>query len=62
VESHGDHRLAMSLAVAALVAGGETAIGDAGSVSISYPAFWEHLEALTGAADAQSKRRPTLDR
>ncbi len=46
VESHGDHRLAMSLAIAALVAEGETVIQDAEVVDISYPGFWEHLEAL----------------
>ena len=47
VESHGDHRLAMSLAVAALVAEGKTTVRDAGAVSISYPAFWERLENLS---------------
>ena len=44
--SRGDHRVAMSLAVAATQARGETAIGDAGCVSISFPEFFSHLEAL----------------
>jgi len=46
VSSHHDHRLAMSLAVAALIASGETAVEQAGSVAISYPGFWQDLESL----------------
>ena len=48
VESHGDHRLAMSLAVAALAAAGETAIHGAADAAVSYPTFWQHLASLTG--------------
>ena len=48
VASHDDHRLAMALAVAALIADGETTIAAADSVVISYPAFWDHLAALAG--------------
>ncbi|HBQ26067.1 MAG TPA: 3-phosphoshikimate 1-carboxyvinyltransferase [Syntrophomonas sp.] len=47
VDSHGDHRIAMSLAVAALVAEGETIIGNAGAVSISFPTFWDTLEKIS---------------
>lgn len=39
VESHGDHRLAMALAVAALTAEGETTIQGADSIEQSFPAF-----------------------
>ena len=46
VASYDDHRLAMALAVAALIADGDTAIAAADSVVISYPAFWDHLAAL----------------
>lgn len=46
VSSHGDHRVAMALAVAGLLAGGETEIEGAECVSISYPRFWDHLELL----------------
>jgi 3-phosphoshikimate 1-carboxyvinyltransferase len=49
VDSHGDHRLAMALAIAGLIATGETWIAAADSVAISYPTFWEHLAALTAA-------------
>ncbi len=43
VKSHGDHRIAMSLAIAALVADGETIIEDSGCVAISYPSFEKTL-------------------
>ena len=43
VRSHGDHRLAMTLAVAAMAARGETTIQGADAVHVSYPAFWEQL-------------------
>ena len=45
-DSHGDHRVAMSLAVAALAAEGTTGIRDAGCVDISYPEFFRDLERL----------------
>ena len=48
VESHRDHRLAMSLAIAGLAASGDTTIHGAEDASVSYPNFWEHLESLTG--------------
>lgn len=41
--SGGDHRLAMALAVAGLVAGGETVIADADCASVSFPGFWRAL-------------------
>ncbi len=46
VESHADHRIAMSLAVAALIADGEVTIQGAESVSKSYPTFFEDLESI----------------
>lgn len=46
VASHDDHRLAMALAIAALIAEGQTRIAAAECVAISYPAFWDHLAAL----------------
>ena len=44
VDSHLDHRLAMSLAVAGLVATGETTIKHAQSAQVSYPAFWQTMQ------------------
>ena len=46
VDSAGDHRVAMALAVAALVADGKTEIEGAECVEISYPGFFDHLEYL----------------
>ncbi len=45
--SYGDHRLAMALGIAALVADGETLIHDAEAVTFSYPGFWQDLERLS---------------
>ncbi|HWR58612.1 MAG TPA: 3-phosphoshikimate 1-carboxyvinyltransferase, partial [Thermodesulfovibrionales bacterium] len=47
VESHGDHRIAMSLAVAALIAEGKTIINHASCVGISFPGFFEELKRLS---------------
>ena len=44
VDSHFDHRLAMSLAVAGLVAKGETTIKHAQVAQVSYPTFWRDLQ------------------
>ena len=49
VDSHGDHRLAMSAAVAALASdpeSGPTTIRRASAVDISYPSFWRDLDRL----------------
>jgi len=48
VSSFGDHRVAMALAVAGLLAEGETEVEGAECVSISYPAFWDQLNELCG--------------
>ncbi|MEJ2683126.1 MAG: 3-phosphoshikimate 1-carboxyvinyltransferase [Candidatus Sulfobium sp.] len=47
VSSHGDHRIAMSLAVAALAAEGTTTIRGAGAVDISFPGFFDIIRGLT---------------
>ncbi len=41
--SHGDHRLAMALGVAGLLARGQTVIRGAKAAVVSYPSFWDHL-------------------
>jgi 3-phosphoshikimate 1-carboxyvinyltransferase len=46
VSSQGDHRVAMALAVAGLIAQGKTEIEGAECVEISYPEFFDHLEYL----------------
>lgn len=49
-QSHGDHRLAMALAVAGLLAEGVTTIHGAEAAAVSYPDFWHHLAQLSGTA------------
>ena len=46
VDSYGDHRIAMALAVAGLAAQGSTTIRGAECVSISFPGFFEVLNSL----------------
>jgi 3-phosphoshikimate 1-carboxyvinyltransferase len=46
VESHGDHRLAMALAVAGLVAEGETTVRNTEWIADSFPGFEELLRSL----------------
>ncbi len=46
IDSHNDHRLAMSLAVAALFTSGESIINGAEAVNKSYPAFFSDLQKL----------------
>ena len=46
VTSHGDHRIAMSMAVAALCAAGSVTIDDTACTATSFPNFWELLQGL----------------
>jgi 3-phosphoshikimate 1-carboxyvinyltransferase len=48
IDSHMDHRIAMSFAIASLVAEGETEIKGSDAVTISYPEFYDDLKKLTG--------------
>ena len=45
-DSLGDHRLAMTFAMAGLVASGETIIGRSASAAVSYPGFFDDLERV----------------
>ena len=45
-DSLDDHRLAMTFAIAGLVASDETTIGRPGSAAISYPGFFDDLERM----------------
>lgn len=47
IDSHLDHRIAMTFAVTALCADGLTTIRDAQCVNISYPGFYRDLKKLT---------------
>ncbi len=46
IDSHMDHRIAMSFAIASLIAEGETEILNADCVNISYPGFYKDLFSL----------------
>lgn len=48
VDSFGDHRIVMSMAIAATVASGPVVIRRAEAVAKSYPAFFEDFQALGG--------------
>ncbi len=48
-ESHGDHRIAMTLGIAGLLASGTTSVQDAELASVSYPSFWSDLRAMAPA-------------
>ncbi len=50
VRSHGDHRIAMALSVAALGATGTSEIEGASCVAVSFPAFYSVLEEAAGRA------------
>ncbi len=47
VDSHGDHRIAMSMAVAGLAAHGVSGINNASAVAISFPDFFSTLQRLS---------------
>jgi 3-phosphoshikimate 1-carboxyvinyltransferase len=46
VDSYTDHRIAMSLAIAAVTAKGQTTIHRAEAASISYPTFFDSLRSI----------------
>ncbi len=50
VDAHGDHRLAMTLAIAGLLARGETRVLGAECIADSFPGFEQRLRALTPEA------------
>jgi 3-phosphoshikimate 1-carboxyvinyltransferase len=49
VQSGGDHRMAMALVVAGLVAEGETIVEDTDCIGTSFPGFLETVNTLAGA-------------
>ena len=46
-QSNGDHRMAMSLGVAGLLADEEVCIEGAEAAAVSYPKFWKEIESLS---------------
>ena len=45
-DSLGDHRLAMTFAIAGLISGGSSSVARPGSAAISYPGFFSELERM----------------
>ena len=50
VDSHGDHRLGMALAIAALVAEGKSTVEGIDCIADSFPGFWDVVQGLREAA------------
>ena len=48
IDSHKDHRIAMSFAIASLLADGHITILDKDCVDISFPSFYQELNRLSG--------------
>jgi cytidylate kinase len=61
-DSLGDHRMGMAAAIAALAApaGQRSVVTGFGAVETSYPAFADHLRALTNQAPVTEQPRPLL--
>ena len=46
LDSETDHRVAMSLAVAAMLASGDSSLERSEAAAVSYPTFWDELDRL----------------
>ncbi len=55
IHSHGDHRIAMALAILGTAAREPFLIQDVACVSTSYPAFWSDLKGLGAYVEQQAK-------
>jgi len=51
LDSHGDHRIAMSMAILNSFSDGALTIDNVGCVDTSYPEFWQHMEKLGGKVE-----------
>ncbi|MEM1095214.1 MAG: 3-phosphoshikimate 1-carboxyvinyltransferase [Bacteroidota bacterium] len=51
VATYDDHRIAMAMGVAGLVAQGKTNVHEAEVASVSFPSFWTQLRQIAGQAD-----------
>ena len=50
-DSFGDHRIAMAMGVAGLLASGQTIVTSADAADVSYPGFWQTLHRLGSGRD-----------
>lgn len=60
VRSYGDHRTAMALAIAGLVADGQTVVEDIGCINTSFPGFIETFKKLGANASILRNDPPAL--
>jgi len=51
IDSHGDHRIAMSIAILNTFSDAPVVIENVGCVNTSYPEFWQHMEQLGGKVE-----------
>jgi len=51
IDSHGDHRIAMSVAILNSFSDGVITIDHVDCVDTSYPEFWQHMEQLGGRTE-----------
>jgi 3-phosphoshikimate 1-carboxyvinyltransferase len=49
-KSLGDHRLAMTFAIAGLVSGAAVSVDDPAAAAVSYPTFYDDLARIGAAA------------
>jgi len=56
-KTYSDHRIAMTLGIAGLLASGTTTISAAEMASISYPSFWDHLKSLGDTISSEVTRK-----
>ncbi len=60
LSSYGDHRIAMSFAIAGLFAEGETVVEDVDCVETSYPGFEQELKRFMSAKISAGTRTPVI--
>lgn len=53
IESHRDHRIAMSAAISSMMCDGEVTVLGAECVNKSYPAFWDDFVSLGGVVEVK---------
>jgi 3-phosphoshikimate 1-carboxyvinyltransferase len=53
IESHGDHRIAMTAALLGMLADGETIVDDVACVETSFPGFASLIRSLGGSSDEE---------
>jgi len=61
VSGSGDHRMTMALAVAGLLAEGETTVQDGDAVGVSYPAFWSDLQEVADPSTGSPAPKETVN-